>query len=48
MEGFFSSLKTKHTARTVYRSREQARSKRVQLHRTLLQPEAPELDARMC
>jgi len=47
MESFFSGLKTERTARKVYRSREQPRSDAVRLHRTVRQPAASPLDARI-
>jgi hypothetical protein len=44
MESFFSSLKTKRTARKPYRSRDEAKADVFNLHRALLQSETPTLD----
>ena len=47
MESFFSSLKTERTARKTYRTRDEAKSRCVRLHRALLQSETPALDDRI-
>ena len=47
MESFFSSLKTERTARKMYRTRDAGQSRRVRLHRALLQSEAQALDDRL-
>ena len=47
MESFFSSLKTERTARKIYRTRDQAKSRCVRLHRALLQSETEALDDRL-
>jgi len=48
MESFFSSMKTERTAPKVYRTRGAGPSRRVRLHRAVLQPDAAAFDARLC
>ena len=47
MESFFSSLKTERTARKTYRTRDEAKSGCVRLHRALLQSQASAFDDRI-